>query len=318
MQPLQNSGLRTESITDIVTNVQKNMRSSPVTADEDFVSFDCVSMYDFLTVELGIYCIGLRAMELQQKSGRVFNLSALEQAIRICYEEGVCYKDKMFKQKSGAPTGHPISSAMQNVIMSTYETEIYAKYITSKAISLYDRWVDDTLVRVKSGVYDTILLELNEFDPSGGLKFTIEKPTPSADAAWKNLDFLDFSIRWAVDSELPVNFNTRVYRKATAAKTVKPWADYGPASWKVGTLVWFLRRAVSHSSDHHMMHEEFQFLKAQFTRAGYPISLIDTKINQTQTHMLGYGQVKKDSEEQLSNTWIVLHLPWSGEAADKG
>ena len=65
------------------------------------------------------------------------------------------------------------------------------------------------------------------------------------------------------------------------------------------------------------MHEEFQFLKAQFTRAGYPISLIDTKINQTQTHMLGYGQVKQDNEEQLSNTWIVLHLPWSGEAADK-
>merc|ERR1712227_1127258 len=111
---------------------------------------------------------------------------------------------------------------MQNIIMSTYEKEIYSKYVSSRAIKLYDRWVDDTLVKVKGGVENDILSELNSFDPSGGLKFTIEKPSLIEDGKWKKLDFLDFSISWALDSSLQTSHSTQVFRKATAAKKMKP------------------------------------------------------------------------------------------------
>ena len=65
------------------------------------------------------------------------------------------------------------------------------------------------------------------------------------------------------------------------------------------------------------MHEELEFCKRQFAQSGYPHSLIDLKINQTVTAMLGYSKKEVQEQEQLSNTWIVLHLPWSGEAAAK-
>ena len=277
--------------------------------------------YDHLTVELGIYCIGLRALELQQKTGRTIDLKSLEKLIKACYEEGVFYNGKMYQQKSGAPTGHPISSCMQNVIMSTYELEVYKKHQDAGDISLYNRWVDDTLVRVKNGIEEEILGELNDFDPSGGLKFTIEKPALSNCGNWLDLNFLDLTISWEPGKELSEQpkFKTAVFRKATAAKTMKPWSDFGPTAWKIGTLIWFLRRAVSHSSSHWLMHEEFQFLKTQFSKVGFPLSIIDQKICQTQSAMLGYSSSSKSSkdQEELSSTWIVLHLPWSGEVADK-
>jgi len=100
---------------------------------------------------------------------------------------------------------------------------------------------------------------------------------------------------------------------------MKPFSDYGPKSWKVGTLVWFLRRAVSHSSNHILMHQEFEYLRTKFAEAGYPHKLISVKIQQTVDVMLGYSKKStlQDEEKVVSPKWIVLHLPWCGEDADK-
>ena len=314
LEPIQNSGMRLDSITNIIKSTHQNIQNHPVQPNEKFVSFDAVSMYDFLTTKLAMYCIGIRKEALG--GDRMINLDTLRKCLECCYEEGIEYRGKMYQQISGAPTGHPISSAIQNVIMSTYETEIYSKYEAENKIRQYHRWVDDTLVRLDDGVETEILQKLNNFDPDGLLKFTVDQPAVDSDG-YKFLNFLDFTLSWREPNNVP-NFKTTVFRKATAAKTMKPFQDYGPKAWKTGTLVWFLRRAVTHSSTPLLMHQEFQYLEEKFAEAGFPRSLISKKINQTVEVMMGYSKKKNEEDEKLvSNRWLVLHVPWCGEDADK-
>ena len=102
-----------------------------------------------------------------------------------------------------------------------------------------------------------------------------------------------------------------------------PWNDFGPTDWKTGTLIGFIRRAYSHSSDFMIMHEEISRIKSQFRAVGYPLWLIQDKINKTlakvlykanPTHYPNPDAHRKDATE-LPTKWSVLYLPWSGVPA---
>ena len=79
---------------------------------------------------------------------------------------------------------------------------------------------------------------------------------------------------------------TKVYRKPTTSEIVMPWNDFGPMDWKTGTLIGYIRRAYTHSSDYKIMHEELTLIKSQFRKVGYPLWLIQDKINKTLAKVL--------------------------------
>ena len=102
-----------------------------------------------------------------------------------------------------------------------------------------------------------------------------------------------------------------------------PWNDFGPTDWKTGTLIGFIRRAYTHSSDVAVMHVELQRITRQFRNVGYPTWLIQDKINNTlgrllhksnPAHYPNPDKFRKDPTE-LPPKWTVLFLPWSGIAA---
>ena len=116
---------------------------------------------------------------------------------------------------------------------------------------------------------------------------------------------------------------TRVYRKPTTSEIVMPWNDFGPTDWKTGTLIGFIRRAYTHSSDFAVMHVELQRITRQFRNVGYPTWLIQNKINNTlgrllhksnPAHYPNPDKFRKDPSD-LPPKWSVLFLPWSGIAA---
>ena len=92
----------------------------------------------------------------------------------------------------------------------------------------------------------------------------------------KFIPVLDIGVLWD-----PVgNYGyTRVYRKPTTSEIVMPWNDFGPTDWKTGTLIGFIRRAYTHSSDFAVMHVELQRITRQFRNVGYPLGL--SKIRST-------------------------------------
>ena len=102
-----------------------------------------------------------------------------------------------------------------------------------------------------------------------------------------------------------------------------PWNDFGPTDWKTGTLIGFIRRAYTHSSDFAVMHVELQRITRQFRNVGYPTWLIQDKINNTLGRLLYRANPdhypnpdahRKDPTD-LPPKWSVLFLPWSGKSA---
>jgi hypothetical protein len=114
-----------------------------------------------------------------------------------------------------------------------------------------------------------------------------------------------------------------VYKKPTTSKIVMPYQDFGPDDWKIGTLIGFIRRAYTHSSDFGLMHEELTSLTKRCRNVGYPSWLISQKINQTLGRILYQNNPSiypnpypdKKEPEELPDKWTVVYLPWAGRVA---
>ena len=158
---------------------------------------------------------------------------------------------------------------------------------------------------------DSILGDINSFDPD--LQFTLDRPLRDDHGYWR-LPFLDILVKWENDGF----GETSVYRKPTTSKIVMPFDSFGPDEWKNGTLIGAIRRAVTHTSTHVLMHHELKQIREQFALVGYPYRLIDQKIKITLEKMLGDTEntdFKTKNCDEKSNRWLILHLPWSGKQA---
>jgi hypothetical protein len=200
--------------------------------------------------------------------------------------------------------------------MSALEEDIILPLIEQGKVSAFERWVDDTKVRLETDDVDDVLARLNSFDTN--LNFTCEKPSKVVEKGetFNFLPFLDIGIYWNASKWM-----TKVYRKATTSKIVMPFTEFGPYNWKKGTLIFFVRRAITHSSDQRAMHEELELLADQFKLCGYPAKLVHSTINTTITKVLypeHYTPPFKKTDQngdEAPNRWTVLYMPWLGTEA---
>ena len=136
----------------------------------------------------------------------------------------------------------------------------------------------------------------------------------------KFIPVLDIGVAWDPKGGFGL---TRVYRKPTTSEIVMPWNDFGPTDWKSGTLIGFIKRAYTHSSDFKIMHDEISRIKSQFRKVGYPLGLIHDKINKTLAKVLYKANpvhypnpdAHRGDSTELPTKWTVLYLPWSGVPA---
>ena len=163
--------------------------------------------------------------DFQEKSSRNINFEAISHAIRVCYEDGVKFDNKIWKMNKVGPTGHAVTSCGQNIVMTAFEKFKIQGMVDSGILKFYDRWVDDTFVRNKISDRDRISEMFHSFHKN--LEFTVETAT-TMKVGTRELKFipvLDIGVLWD-----PVgNFGfTRVYRKPTTSEIVMPWNDFGP------------------------------------------------------------------------------------------
>ena len=97
-----------------------------------------------------------------------------------------------------------------------------------------------------------------------------------------------------------------------------PFHEFAPFSWKNGTLIFFIRRAITHCSTYEAMHTELETVSKQFRNCGYPANFVSDKINQTMTKMLyPHIHTPNTNTDDAPNRFTVLHLPWCGDDAFK-
>jgi len=320
LKPIRNSGFRTESIPGYAKKIQSDILEKPLERDEEYTSWDVKSFYDNLDVDFVIKCLAMIWDDFQEKTTRNIDFNALALAIKVCYEDGVHFDNKIYRMKNGGPTGHPVISCNADIVMSAFEKTKISTMMESGLIKLYDRWVDDTFMRHKISDRDQISQILHSFHPK--LQFTVEtaQTIRRGDQELKFIPVLDIGVLW---DPCTGQGHTEVYRKPTTSDIVMPWKDFGPTDWKIGTLIGAIKRAFTHSSDFKIMHTEISRLKSQFRKVGYPIWLIEKKIQQTLAKLLYKANPdyypnpdahRKDPED-LPTTWSTLYLPWSGTDA---
>ena len=162
-------------------------------------------------------------------------------------------------------------------------------------------------------------LVLEKFESfSDNFKFEVERPEKIElnSETFNFIPFCDFSINWNESTAF-----TRVYRKKTSSKIVLPYDDFSPENWKTGTLIGFIRRALTHTSLTHMKYvtDELDFITKQFSACGYPRWLISDKINKTMTKVLYPETIEKQEEKEPDKPikWIPLQMKWGGKNANR-
>ena len=128
---------------------------------------------------------------------------------------------KTYLQVDDVEMDSPLGPVLANIFMVELERNIIPKL--SNDISLWKRYVDDTICFIKLTSINKVLETLNSYHKN--IKFTIEIETEN------KISFLDVLL---IHSNSLIS--TKVYRKNTNTDIYINWKSFTPNSWKWGRL----------------------------------------------------------------------------------
>jgi hypothetical protein len=184
------------------------VRGKTPKADQVLVSFDVVSLFTNIPVDLAIKVATKRLRQdatlLQRTPLPVEDIIDL---LSFCLNntyivfEG-CYN---YQQVFGTAMGSPVSAVIANLVMEAVEQRVLASVPVS--LSFWKRFVDDVISAVSRNEIGILLQHLNSIEPS--IQFTGEREIN------RHLAFLDLNVHRTVEGKL----ETDVYRKPTHTQT---------------------------------------------------------------------------------------------------
>ncbi|BHF84556.1 hypothetical protein SprV_0902770700 [Sparganum proliferum] len=135
-----------------------------ITCDEIMVSFDVVSLFTSIPLDLAKKC----TEELLQTYTSEVPPEALLQLLDLCLETNFSFSNQYYRQLKGAPMGSPISGFLVEAVLQKLES-ISLPTVNPK---LWLRYVDDTFVIVKKDQLNLLHTNINSIFP--GTTFTFE------------------------------------------------------------------------------------------------------------------------------------------------
>ena len=199
--------------------------------------------------------------------------------------------------------GSPLGSVLAGTLMVHLERSLVP--LLTAELSLWKRYVDDTITFIKMGTVDHILSMLNNFHPN--IQFTYE-----TEYNFK-LAFLDVIL--GRDGE---NIVTTVYRKVTNVFLNRN--SFSPHSWKQGTLKTLTQRAYMICSTTGLVDTKLKYLEKFFVKKNnYPklvIRQVFTPVKFINDRNLSPPTIEFPANENKTVTKKhMLLLPYDG---DKG
>ena len=85
------------------------------------------------------------------------------------------FRGYIYKQKFGTAMGSPVSPIVANLYMEFLEKEAIATAPITCKPTLWKRYVDDVLEKIKQGEIQNLKDHLNTVDETGNIKFTHEE-----------------------------------------------------------------------------------------------------------------------------------------------
>ena len=224
------------------------------------VSFDVTALFTKVPVDKSLDIIFERLMLDQSLSSRT-KLSA--QQVRDLL--GTCLKTTYFQyngiiytQVEGAAMGSPVSPIVANLFMEWFEETALQSFPFD--ITLWKRYVDDTIVALCQSLIEDLTRHINSIDDS--IKFTREE---EADHTLPMLDTLTTR-----NNEGRLSFS--VYRKPTHTDQYLQFVSNQPLQHKLGVVKTLIHRCHTICSTEEAKVKELEHLQKVLSVSGYPRS----------------------------------------------
>lgn len=246
---------------------------------ERLVSFDVVSMFTSIPIELAIRLLGRKREIIVEKTGIPFDVMVkmLEFVLIECAV--FTYKSTLFHQKKGLPMGSPISPLIANIIMSDLIKTQQPKF-TMQPSFMYV-YVDDTLAAIHTSYLNEALKILNEYNDN--IQFTMEIEENGA------INFLDMTV-YRRENKIITNW----YKKSYASDRL---LNYFSAHKH--TMIMNVARAhirtILNLSDGEFFHENRRTLTERFRMNNFPEIEIIRLMQENYTLMKPIENTKKRS-----------------------
>jgi len=232
MKPISSSiNVPCENLSKYIDDILKNIielkeRLENVNLDEEemFVSFDVVSLFTNIPVDLAIYTIMSKWSIL--KTYTKISKKEFLKILNFCLKENNYFEfdGKIYKQIFGLPMGNPLSPTTANIILDELLNQKidFLKNNYNINIKFLVKYVDDFFAIVKKADVDTILNCFNNFHSK--IQFTVEKEVN------KKLPFLDLTLH---RQNKKIIFNW--YTKPTYSGRIINFLSTQPKSHKINT-----------------------------------------------------------------------------------
>ncbi|CAF4448673.1 unnamed protein product [Rotaria sp. Silwood2] len=262
--------------------------------DKKMISFDVTSLFTKVpltyTIDMildKIYPMCSSICKYKQRSrlcAKCRNRSDFQHLLRLATSKThFIFDKKMYVQHNGVAMGAPLAPIIADIFMSHLEESVM-DHLKQIGVCEWYRYVDDTFVLVEPTTkVENVLEILNNFHPS--ITFTHQLEINGS------LSFLDV---WVTRSPETKKFQTAVYRKDTFTGLMIKWNSFVPASYKKGTIVTMIHRALATCSTYTSLATEFENIRQIGLHNGYPLSFLDTRI--------GIGLIIKAYETKLNQT----------------
>nr|VZI50406.1 unnamed protein product [Spirometra erinaceieuropaei] len=234
----------------------KHLRLEP---DESMVSFDVVSLFTSIPQQLAIDVVDQLLAERYEERDRPLKSEHLLELLRYCLKTYFTFDGQMYEQIKGTPMGSPISGLIAEVVLQRVEHLVFTKYQPK----FWARYVDDTLVVVKTTDVEHLKGLLNSVDPD--IQFMMEAETNN------QLPFLDVLVRRCTTGQL----QTTVFRKSTDTRQMLHFNSNHPLSHKRSCVRTLFQRVETHCSTPEDKRAERLYLVDLFAADGYPRHFIE-------------------------------------------
>lgn len=251
--------------------------------DEVLISFDVVSLFPSIPVNLAITTIKEKWEQIQEYTNIPKDLFI--DILTFCIKDTryFKYEDKVYEQRKGMPMGSPASPIIADIIMEELLDASIQK-MTSKPRFL-TKYVDDIFGIVKKTDVEDTLKVLNEFNRQ--IQFTMECEKDN------KLPYLDAIIH-RQGNLLKIDW----YQKQTASGRLINFYSKHPRRIKINTATNFINRVLSISDDQFHTANEKK-IRHILRLNEFPTKTIDELI----THVKRRHQGGNEKEEQIPKVY---------------
>ena len=270
-----------------------------VESDEILISHDVVSLFTKTPVDVTLSIV-LERLEADRTLTKRTRLTAhdihrlLTFVAKSTYFQ---YGGTIYRQKEGFAMGDPLSAIMSGFFMEDLEKQAIATAPEVCRLSLWKRYVDDILEKIKVGHTQQLTEHLNAIDTTGNIRFTHEEEEQGAIA------FLDMKIQHIEDGSIRI----KIYRKPTHTDQYLLWSSEHPTAHKLSVVRTLFDRA-SIVSDPQDKEKEEKHIRQALKACQYPAWAINKGKREAQRNKT--GQTKKKKKDTKVEHRGMVTLPY--------